>query len=95
MGDDISWEHTFQSHNQSIAMQAYIQHCKDYYVGKRKTNEMSGIDHESKILLDHPNDTNFFAPNPPYYNSNEYFEEDPNENHESNFDNDMENPGLS
>ncbi len=76
-------------------MQAYIQHCEDYYVGKRKTNEMCGIGHESEILLDHPNDTNFFAPNPPYYNNNEYFEEDPNENHESNFDNDMENPNLS
>jgi hypothetical protein len=30
-----------------------------------------------KFLLDHPNDTNFFTPNPPYYNNNEYSEEDP------------------
>jgi hypothetical protein len=54
-----------------------------------------GIDHESKILLDHPHDTNFLAPNAPYYNSDEYFEKDPNKNHESEFENDMENPNLS
>jgi hypothetical protein len=76
-------------------MQAYIEDCKDYYVGKCKTNEIHGIDHESEILLDHPNDTNFLAPNAPYYNSNEYNEEDPNENHEFDFDNDVENPDLS
>jgi hypothetical protein len=63
--------------------------------GQAKNNEMHGIYHESEILLDHPDDTNFLAPNAPYYNSDEYFEEDPNENHESNFDNDMENPDLA
>ncbi len=56
---------------------------------------MRGIDHESEILLDHPNDTNFLTPNVPYYNSNEYSKEDPNENHEFDFDNDMENHDLS
>jgi hypothetical protein len=56
--DHISWENTFQSHTQSVAMQPYIEHCKDYYVGKHKTNAMCGIDHESKILLDHPYDIN-------------------------------------
>jgi hypothetical protein len=56
---------------------------------------MHGIDHESEILLDHPNGTNFLTPNAPYYNSDEDYEKDPNENHESNFDNDMENPDLS
>jgi hypothetical protein len=76
-------------------MQAYIENGEDYYVGKRRANEMRGIYHKSKILLDHPNDTNFFAPNVPYYNSNEYFKEDPNKNHEFDFDNDMENPDLS
>jgi hypothetical protein len=65
LGDHISWEHAFQSHNQSIAMQAYIEHCKDYNVGKHKANEMHGIDHESKILLDHLDDTNFLTPNSP------------------------------
>jgi hypothetical protein len=59
-------------------MQAYIEHCKDYNVGKRKTNEMHGINHEFEILLHHLDDTNFLAPNAPYYNRDEYFEEDPN-----------------
>jgi hypothetical protein len=68
LGDHIS------SHNSSVAMQAYIQHCKDYYVGKCKANEMCGIDHKSEILLDHQDDTNFLAPNAPYNNTNEYFE---------------------
>jgi hypothetical protein len=95
LGDHISWEHTFQSHNQSVAMQAYIERCKDYKVGNRKGNQMRGIDHKSEILLDHPNDTNSLAPNAPYYNSDEYCEEDPNDNHEFDFDNDMENPYLS
>jgi hypothetical protein len=95
LGDHISWEQTFQSHNQSIAMQAYKEHCEDYYVGKCKTNEMRGIDHESKILLDHLDDTNFLAPNAPYYNSDEYSKKDLNENHEFDFGNDMENPDLS
>jgi hypothetical protein len=30
LGDHISWEHTFQSHNQLVAMQVYIKHRKDY-----------------------------------------------------------------
>jgi hypothetical protein len=34
LGDHISWQHAFQSHNQSIAMQAYIEHCEDYYMSK-------------------------------------------------------------
>jgi len=34
LGDDIAWEHAFQSHNQFVAMQAYIEHCEDYNVGK-------------------------------------------------------------
>jgi len=46
-------------------MQASIKHCEDYYVGKRKANEMHGIDHKSKILLDHLDDTKSFAPNAP------------------------------
>jgi hypothetical protein len=75
-------------------MQAYIEHCEDYYVGKHKANEMRGIDHKSEILLDHLDDTNFLTPNAPYYNSDEYYEEDPNESHEFDFDNDMENPDL-
>jgi hypothetical protein len=41
---------------------------------------MRGTDHESEILLDHPYDTNFLAPNAPYYNNDEYYEDDPNEN---------------
>jgi hypothetical protein len=64
-------------------------------VGKCKANEMCGIDHESEILLDHPYDTNFLAPNAFYNNSDEYFEEDQNDNHEFTFDNDMENLDLS
>jgi hypothetical protein len=95
LGDHISWEHAFQSHNQLVAMQAYIEHCEDYYVGKHKTNAMCGIDPESKILLDHPYDTNSLTPNAPYYNSDVYFEENLNNNHESDFDNDMGNPNLS
>ncbi len=95
LGDHISWKHTFQSHNQLVAMQACIEHCEDYYVGEHKTNAMCGIDHESKILLDHPYDTNSLTPNAPYYNNDEYFEKDLNDNHEFDFDNDMENPNLS
>jgi hypothetical protein len=30
-------------------MQAYIENGEDYYVGKRKANEMHGIDHKSKF----------------------------------------------
>jgi hypothetical protein len=30
-------------------MQAYIEHCEDYYVGKWRTNEMRGTDHESEF----------------------------------------------
>ncbi len=52
LGDDIAWEHAFQSHNKFVAMQAYIKHCEDYNVGKWKANDMRGTDHESKILLD-------------------------------------------
>jgi hypothetical protein len=63
-------------------MQAYIKHYEDYYVGKRRANEMHGISHESKILLDHLDDTNSFAPNAPCYNIKEYYEDDPNDNHE-------------
>jgi hypothetical protein len=76
-------------------MQAYTKHCKDYYVGKRITNEMCGINHKSKFLLDHPNDTNSLTPNAPYYNNDEYFGDDLNDNCEFDFDNDMENPDLS
>jgi len=35
-------------------MQVYIDRCKDYYVGKQKTNEMNGINHESKIFIGPP-----------------------------------------
>jgi hypothetical protein len=41
---------------------------------------MHGTNHESKILLDHPYDTNSLTPNAPYYNNDEYYEDDPNEN---------------
>ncbi len=61
-------------------MQAYIEHCEDYYVGKWRTNEMRGTDHESEILFDHPYDTNSLTLNAPYYNNDEYYEDDPNEN---------------
>jgi hypothetical protein len=63
--------------------------------GKRRANETCGINHKSKILLDHPNGTTVFTPNAPYYNNYEYFEDDTNENHEFDFDNDMENLDLS
>jgi hypothetical protein len=56
---------------------------------------MCGIDHKSKILLDDPNYANFLTPIALYYNNEEYFKDDPNENHEFDFDNDMENDGLS
>ncbi len=82
MDDYISWEHAFQSLDQFGVMQAYIEYCKDYYVGKRITNDMCGINHKSKFLLDHPNDTNYLKPNAPYYNNDEYFGDDLNENHE-------------
>ncbi len=95
LGDHISWEHTFQSHNQLVAMQVYIEHCKDYYVGKHRANAMCGIGHESKILLDHPNDTNSLTPISFYYNNEEYSKDDPNKNHEFDCDNDMENHDLS
>jgi hypothetical protein len=64
-------------------------------VGKCKANEMCGIDYKFEILLDNPDDTNYVTPNAPYYNSDEYSKEDPNENHEFDFDNDMENLDLS
>jgi hypothetical protein len=84
-----------QSHNQFVTMQAYIEHCEDYNAKKRKANDMHGTDHESEILLNHPNDTNFLTPNAPYYNNDEYFENDPNENQQFDFDNDMENLNIS
>jgi hypothetical protein len=56
---------------------------------------MRGIDHKFENLLDHLDGTTFLTPNAPYYNSYDYFEDDPNENHEFDFDNDMENPDLS
>ncbi len=87
--------HAFQPHNQSIAMQAYIENGEDYYVGKRRANEMRGIYHKSKILLDHPNDTKFLIPIVLYYNNEEYSKDDSNENHEFDFYNDMENDDLS
>ncbi len=90
LGNHISWQHTFQSHNQFIAMQAYIEHCELAHI-----IIMCGTDHESEILLDHPYDTNYLAPNAPYYNNDEYSEDDPNENQQFDFDNDMENPNLS
>jgi len=43
---------------------------------------MHNIDHKYEILLDHPNDINFLAPNAPYYDNDEYYENDPNEKHE-------------
>jgi len=95
LGDHISWEHAFQSYNQFVAMQAYIEHCQDYYVGKERVKEMHGINHESKILLDHPNDTNSLTSNAPYYNNDEYSKDDPNENPIFQFDNGMENLDLS
>jgi hypothetical protein len=57
-------------------MQAYIKHCEDYYVGKWRANEMCGIDHKSKILLDHLDDTNYFALSAPCCNNDEYYEDD-------------------
>ncbi len=48
---------------------------------------MHGIGHKSKILLDHLDDTNSFAPNAPSCNINEYYEDDPNDNHEFDFNN--------
>jgi hypothetical protein len=52
---------------------------------------MHGNDHKSKILLDYIDDTNTFAPNAPCCNNDEYYENDPNDNHEFDFNNDMEN----
>jgi hypothetical protein len=43
---------------------------------------MRGINHKFENLLDHPNGTTFLTPNAPYYNNYDYFEDDPNENHE-------------
>jgi hypothetical protein len=71
---------------------SFIKHCEDYYVGKQKANDMRGTKHGSEILLDNPNDTNSLAPNAPYYNNDEYSKNDPNENQQFDFDNDMENP---
>jgi hypothetical protein len=34
--------------------------------GQAQNKSMCGIDHESKILLDHPYDTNSLTPNAPY-----------------------------
>jgi hypothetical protein len=62
---------------------------------KPKANEMCGINHESEILLDHPNGTNILTPNAPYYNNDEYFENDLNENHDFDFDNNMKNLEIS
>ncbi len=56
---------------------------------------MHGTNHVSEILLDHPNDTNSLTPNAPYYNNDEYFENDLNKNQQFDFDNDMENLDLS
>jgi hypothetical protein len=56
---------------------------------------MHGTNHEFEILLDRPYDTNSLAPNAPYYNNDEYYEDDPNKNQQFDFDNDMENPNLS
>jgi hypothetical protein len=56
---------------------------------------MHGTNHEFEILLDHPNGTNFLAPNAPYYNNDEYSKNDPNKNQQFDFDNDMENLDLS
>jgi hypothetical protein len=76
-------------------MQAFIENGEHYYVGKRRANEMCGIDHKSKKLLDHPNDINSLTPIAFYYNNEEYSNDDPNKNHEFDFDNDMENVDLS
>jgi len=76
-------------------MQAFIENGEHYYVGKPRANEMCGIDHKSKKLLDHPNDTNSLTPIAFYYNNEEYSKDDPNKNHEFDFDNDMENADLS
>jgi hypothetical protein len=51
-------------------------------VGKQKENDMHGIDHEYEILLDHLNDIKFLTSNSPYYNNDEFYEDDPNEKHE-------------
>jgi hypothetical protein len=56
---------------------------------------MPGIDHKSKNLVDHPNDTNFLTPIAFYYNNEKYLKNDPNKNHEFDFDSDMENADLS
>ncbi len=80
---------------QFIAMQAYIENGEHYYVGKWRANEMCGIDHKSKKLLDHPNDTNSLTPFALYDNNEEYSKNDPNKNHEFDFDNDMKNVDLS
>jgi len=56
---------------------------------------MCGIDHKSKNLLAHPNDTNSLTPIALYYNNEKYDKDDPNKNHEFDFDNDMENDDLS
>jgi hypothetical protein len=56
---------------------------------------MCGIDHKSKKLLDHPNDTNSLTPFALYDNNEEYSKNDPNKNHEFDFDNDMKNVDLS
>jgi hypothetical protein len=51
-------------------------------VGKQRANDMHGIDDKYEILLDHLNDIKFLAPNAPYYNNDESYEDDPNEKHE-------------
>jgi hypothetical protein len=64
------------------------------WANKPRANEIHGINHESKILLDHPNGTNTITLNAPYYNNDEYSENDINKNHEFDFDNNMENLDL-
>ncbi len=56
---------------------------------------MHGIDHKYEILLDHLDGTTLLTLNAPYYNNYEYYEDDPNESHEFDFDNYMENLDLS
>jgi len=64
------------------------------WTSKPRANEIRCINHESEILLDRPTSTNILAPNAPYYNNDEYFENDLNKNHKFDFDNNMENLDL-
>jgi hypothetical protein len=64
------------------------------WTSKPRANEIRRINHESEILLARPTSTNILAPNAPYYNNDEYSENDLNKNHKFDFDNKMENLDL-